>query len=248
MRGMVETVACALLTLALTHPAPAQSRQAAASACRRVDAHARDPVGRWDPSLPRGAEYRCTMRRGGPTLRLFLATDGGLPVAVRVYPAGPARAPLQVLPLDANSRPLGPESPLDARDLNGDGWVDLAVQTDGGSAGVIYTLLTYLPRERRFMADTAVATLANPEPVPGRPCVRWFWQGGLAGEAYTRGETCWTGRRWVHARLDTSNLLGRMTPPSHVVVLERIARARRGGRLRVVGVDTVRVSLAGTSP
>lgn len=244
MRRTAAAATFTALATLLAQPAPAQARQGAPSACRRVDAHARDPVGRWEPSLPHGAEYRCTMRRGGPTLRVFLATDGdGLPVALRVYPAGPARGPLQVLPLDANSRPLGPESPLDARDLNGDGWLDLAVQTDGGSAGIIYTLLTYVPRERRFMADTAVATLANPEPVRGRPCVRWFWQGGLAGEAYTRGETCWTGRRWVHVRLDTSDMLGAVTPTSRGVVLERISRARRGGRLRVVSVDTVRLSL-----
>ena len=242
MMRTAAAAAGAALALALARPVPAQSRHASPSACRRVDAHARDRVGSFEPALPHGAAYRCTMRRGGPMLRVSLAADGdGLPVAVRVYPAGPARGPLQVLPLDANSRPLGEASPLDGRDLNGDGWVDLAVQTDGGSAGVIYTVLTYLPRERRFMADTAVATLANPEPVRGRPCVRWFWSGGLAGEAYTKGVTCWTGRRWVHARLETSDPLG--TPASHTIVLERISRARRGGRLRVVSVDTVRVSL-----
>jgi hypothetical protein len=244
MIRMAAAAAGAALALALARPVAAQERHATPSACRRVDVHARDSVGRWEPSLTHGAEYRCTMRRDGPTLRVFLAASGGgLPLAVRVYPAGPARGPLQVLPLDANSRPLGSESPLDARDLNGDGWVDLAVLTDGGSAGSIYTVLTYLPRERRFMADTAVSTLANPEPVRGRPCVRWFWAGGLAGEAYTKGVTCWTGRRWVHVRLDTSDMLRAARPTSRGVVLERISRARRGGRLRVVSVDTVRLPI-----
>ncbi|MBV9109712.1 MAG: hypothetical protein JO306_09935, partial [Gemmatimonadetes bacterium] len=236
-------LACAALALAATRSADAQERGAG---CRRVDAHARDSIAYMQPSIPYGAEYRCRLRAAGPVVRVFVDVDrgdgAGLPTAIRVYPSGPARGPLQVLPLDANSRPVGGGDPMDARDWNGDGWLDLAVNTDWGSAGIIYTVLTWQPRTHRFVADTAVATLANPERVRGRPCIRWFWSGGMAGEDYTKGTTCWTGRRWFHERIEHSDELytGRGTPRDLRFV--HTLRVRRGGRMVVARVDTVRSS------
>lgn len=239
MRPAAAAIATLGLALALASAAGAQS--SARAGCRRVDAHARDSIEYPEPSLPYGAEYRCRLRTAGPQVRLFLDTDEGLPTAVRVYPAGPARGPLQVLPLDANSRPRGGGDPLDARDWNGDGWLDLAVLTDGGSAGSIYTVLTWRPREGRFVADTAVATLANPERVRGRPCIRWFWAAGMAGQAHTAGTTCWTGRRWVHERVEESDVLSATrVGSSWDIRFVRTLSVRRGGRMRVVRVDTVR--------
>ena len=240
-RRVIAILAALGLALVLAHDAGAQS--SAHTGCRRVDAHARDSVAYPEPSLPYGAEYRCRLHAAGPVVRLFLDVDEGLPTGIRVYPEGPARGPLQVLPLDANSRPEGGSGGvLDARDWNGDGWLDLAVNTDGGSAGIIYTVLTWQPRTHRFVADTAVATLANPERVHGRPCIRWFWSGGMAGQDYTKGTTCWTGRRWIHERIETSGELytGVGTPRDlrfvHTLYL------RRGGRMVVARVDTVRAS------
>ena len=233
-RRTLAPLAVTILALGSARAAEGQS-----PACRRVDAHAHDPAVRDAPGVPHGAEYRCRLHAGSPAMRIFLDVDEtGLPTAVRVYPATGSRGPLQTLPLDAVSVPHG--DPLDARDWNGDGWLDLAWNTDGGTAGSIYTVLTWQPRTRRFVADTAVAALANPERVRGRPCIRWLWSAGMAGDAYTRGTTCWTGRRWVHERVETSDplYLGPAVPRDLRFV--HTLRVRRGGRMPVARVDTVR--------
>ena len=53
-------------------------------------------------------------------------------------------------------------------DVNRDGWTDLQVRTDDGSAGEIFDFFTFDPRTRRFMASREMKAIPNPEPVAGR--------------------------------------------------------------------------------
>ncbi|HEV7587452.1 MAG TPA: hypothetical protein VGO40_04930, partial [Longimicrobium sp.] len=77
MSRVLARSAAAGLALALAgHAAAQRPSRGAADACRRVDAHAGDRGSVFQPALLHGAAYRCTLRRGGPVVRVILAADG----------------------------------------------------------------------------------------------------------------------------------------------------------------------------
>jgi hypothetical protein len=189
---------------------------------------------RHDPS------FLCTLHRGGPTARVVLDADSAdnWPETVRIYtPPGSAR-PAQVLPIDDAAGPPPRGRPfLYGEDLNRDGWMDLKVLTAWGATGnEAFDVFLYDPGRRRFVPDSVLTGEGLVMPIAGRPCVLTHWHMGAG--TYSDGEYCWTSRGWLLTRTESEDW-HRMAGSDSMVHVRRIGE-RRGGRLVIVRVDTLR--------
>lgn len=205
--------------------------------CRFTDE--RSLHGRWrygerydSVAMQRGVTLRCPLRRDGPGVRLVVRGEGAVPTAVAVYSPASASTPLQTLAFE-NDQSAYEGSPLVVgRDLDGDGWTDLAVKTWFGSGGAMYEIFRYDPRRRRFARDDEMAGAGNIQPIEGRPgCVRTSW----ATSAFdgTSTDSCRVHGGWIDVESEENASL-RNGYGIHTV------RKRRGGKMVVVSVDTAR--------
>jgi hypothetical protein len=229
----------AFLAAALAIGLPGPRTAAQGVGCVRTDRpRAPRPDGSVYQNIRGNPSYACTLYRGRAPVRLVLVTDArfGRPVAVRVYGAHGGR-PVQVLPLDdaADAPPRG-SSFFQGVDLNRDGWMDLKVLTTWGATGnQAFDVFRYEPARSRFVKDTTLTRLGLVAPVPGRPCVAIHWHMGIG--VYSDGEYCWRTGRWVLVRTEVGDYLpptASRREPIHVHTIREL----RGGRLRVVQVDT----------
>jgi hypothetical protein len=213
--------------------------------CRRTDRPAAHPpadTGRWRyaEDIRGNPTYRCTLRRGRAPVRMVLSADPeyGQPVSVRVYGGARRGVPVQVLAIDdAASAPSRGHAFFQGVDLNRDGWMDLKVLTTAGATGnEAFDVFMYQPARGRFVKDTVLTGEGRIRPIAGRPCVSSHWN--MGGGIYHDGEYCWADGRWTLVRAEAGDFAE--SPPSHLTHYTVTVWERRGGRLQVVRVDTLR--------
>ncbi|WP_420129842.1 XAC2610-related protein [Longimicrobium sp.] len=215
--------------------------------CRFTDGRPRPDVNdpgygeRYDSAvMARGIPFRCTLRPGGPEVRLVLRGEWSIPTILEVFSPPDAPRPLQTLTVDHDQSAYEGNELLVGEDLNGDGWMDLRVNTWYGSAGQMSEVFRYDPSVRRFVPDTALPGM-NVHRLAGRPCVATSTKSGASD--YSTAEYCWSGGTWVQTRAFSQELLrggsGRGGLELGAAPVVRILSERRGGRMRLVRHDTV---------
>ncbi|HYR09270.1 MAG TPA: hypothetical protein VEQ60_15910 [Longimicrobium sp.] len=211
--------------------------------CRFTDGRPRPDVNdpgygeRYDSAvMARGVPFRCRLRPDGPEVRLVLRGEWSIPTTLEVFSPPGASRPLQTLTVDHDQSAYEGNELLVGEDLNGDGWMDLRVNTWYGSAGQMSEVFRFDPSSRRFVPDTALPGM-NVHRLPGqRPCVGTSTKSGAWD--YSTAEYCWSGGTWVQMRSFRQELLG-AGPDSHNRRVIRTLGERRGGRMQVVRLDTV---------
>jgi hypothetical protein len=185
--------------------------------------------------MARGIPFRCTLRPGGPQVRLVLRGESSIPTTVQVFLPPGASRPLQTLTVDNDQGAYEGNELVVGEDLNGDGWMDLRVNTWYGSAGQMSDVFRFDPSARRFVPDTALPG-ANVRRLAGRPCVRTSTKSSVWD--YSTADYCWSGGAWVQTRTFRQELVrdGRDFRAERVI---RTLGERRGGRMQVVRMDTV---------
>ncbi|HET7462974.1 MAG TPA: hypothetical protein VFJ82_17105 [Longimicrobium sp.] len=186
-------------------------------------------------AMARGVALRCTLRDGGPELRLVVRGEDAIPTEALIYLPAAAKRPLQRVGLRDNDQTAFEGSTLaEGFDLNRDGWTDLKVQTWSGSAGVSYELFIYDPARRRFVQDSVLPGGGGLDTIAGRrqPCVSSFYASGA--DAFNEREYCWRRGHWVLIRERVQDHFGEVSDRRYVVTV----RAPRGGTLVTVRVDT----------
>jgi hypothetical protein len=157
-----------------------------------------DAAERWARALARGLEYRCVVTPSSE-MRFVIVGDTTIPSldSVRVYESATSDRPLQTLALESGDVPA-PYVPnlLRTVDLDADGYRDLMMGTSWGATGnTSYAVWRFDPRARRFVEDSVLSTQFNPEPVPGRACVRTF--GNSSARDNESGLYCLHDGRWA---------------------------------------------------
>jgi hypothetical protein len=194
-----------------------------------------DAADRWRRELARGAEYRCVITPK-TEMRFVVAGDTTIPSldSLIVYGSASDARPLQVLKVESADIPQ-PYIPnlLRAIDLDADGHRDLMMGTSWGATGnTSYAVWRFDPRAGRFVEDSLLSMEFNPEPVPGRPCVRTF--GNSSARDDESGLYCLHDGRWALDSAERHEWDRKANSVIHSVL------ARRGDSLVVVKRETVR--------
>jgi hypothetical protein len=191
---------------------------------------------RWARSLARGAEYRCVITPS-TTMRFVIVGDTIIPGfdSILVYASAPATKPVQVLSLQAQMGEMpAPFIPnlLQAVDLDADGHRDLMMGTSWGATGnTAYAVWRYDPLAHRFAADTALSSMFNPAPVPGRACVTSYSNSSARDDG--TGLFCLRDGRWMLDSADEHEWDRQANAVIHTI------RARRGDSLVVLKRETL---------
>jgi len=196
-----------------------------------------DAAERWQRTLARGVEFSCVIAPG-TRMRFVVAGDTSLPSvdSIAVYADAASRRPLQVLSLEEPSTDLPQPyitDYLSAIDLDADGYGDLMLGASWGATGnTSYLVWRFDPRARRFVSDSVLSSVFNPEPVRGRPCIHSFSNSSARDDE--RALYCLRAGRW-----QIDSLEQHVWDREHDVVVHSI-HARRGDSLVVVKSETVR--------
>jgi hypothetical protein len=195
-----------------------------------------DAAERWARSLARGAEYRCVITPS-TMMRFVIVGDTIIPGfdSILVYASAPDAKPVQVLSLQAQMGEMpAPFIPnlLQAVDLDADGYRDLMMGTSWGATGnTAYAVWRYDPRARRFAADTALSSMFNPSPVPGRACVTSYSNSSARDDG--TGLFCLRDGRWMLDSADEHEWDRQANAVIHTI------RVRRGDSLVVLERETL---------
>ena len=180
-----------------------------------------------------GIPFRCRLRARGPEVRVVLGGEGSVPLGFHVYSPPDAARPAQTFALDNSEGAYEGADLLAGEDLNGDGWMDLRVKTYSGSGGVMYDVFRYSPAADGFVQDSVLSGATNVRRIAGRPCAGTSTK--TSADDVTEYDHCWSGGAWVLTRVEAhARIPGGLT---HTI------RERRGGRLQVVSVDTIRTGV-----
>jgi hypothetical protein len=192
---------------------------------------------KWRRGVARGIAYACTIHPS-LALRIVVAGDTSGPSldSIVVFASSDATRPLQVLRRGDGEMPLPHFTDVVRTiDLDADGWRDLLVGRFWGATGNSgYDVWRFNATSRRFVLDSTLSTLVNPDPVPGRPCVSTHSNSSAADDEM--GVYCLHAGRW---RLDSTE--------SHTWLRDSNAvrhdiSARRGDSLVIVRSETKRDS------
>lgn len=185
---------------------------ATADGCRQIAGQRPDTAIRigtpaaddWRRRLARGITYACTIHPS-LTLRIVVAGDTSFPSldSVLVYASDDSTRPMQRLGRVAGDAEMPLPHFTDAAraiDLDADGWRDLLVGRFWGATGNSgYDVWRFDPASRRFVADSTLSSLVNPDPILGRPCVSTHSNSSVADDE--TGVYCLHAGRW---RLDSA--------------------------------------------
>jgi hypothetical protein len=185
--------------------------------------------------LPTSQSLECRIRADRPLVRVTLEGDTTYDFVKTLRVVLPETT--QVLTtVDADPPPMGTRY-FFALDYDGDGYRDLALLSFWGATGNRgYQIYRFDSTSSRFVHDSVLSAEGNPEPEPGRRCVRSHSVGGMAGGIRREATHCRIGDRWLMTRLedqDWNDSLGAFI---------RVVHQRRGDSLIVVRVDTTRDS------
>ena len=186
-------LACAVLCACGAERAPDDARDSAAApvtfvatdeGCRQTAGVRPDTVNdlgdpekgeAWRRALARGAEYECVIHPSLGRSRLVLVGDTATPKldSILVFLDAERATPDQTIRLDAEMEMPPPWQPglLGAVDIDANAHRDLMVGKFWGAKNHFYQIWRFDPAARRFVADSALASVPNPSPVPGRPCL-----------------------------------------------------------------------------
>jgi hypothetical protein len=185
--------------------------------------------------LPISQSLECRIRDDRSPIRLTLVADTAYDFVRELRVDGPG-APQVFTTRDADAPPIWTRY-FFALDFDGDGYRDLALMSFWGATGNRgYDIYRYDSTASRFVYDSVLSVEGNPEPEPGRRCVRSHSVGGMAGGIRREATLCRLRDRWVTTRVerqDWNDSLGAFL---------RVVRQRRGDSLALVRVDTVRDS------
>jgi hypothetical protein len=212
-----------------------RSLDATADGCRQIEGQRPDTTfdivassaDAWRRAVARGIEYSCVID-GSLTLRFVVAGDTSSPsldsVVVRADSASPHV--LQVLHRDRDAEmPLPYHSDvLRAIDLDADGHRDIAVGRFWGATGNRgYEIWRYDPVARRFVVDSALSQIWNPNPVRGRACVSSTSNSSARDDEM--GMYCLRSGRWILDSAESNTWIRDSHRVRHDI------RARRGDSL-----------------
>lgn len=183
-----------------------------------------------------GRSYTCVLRAGSAPLRVTLVPDTATNTISRIELRRDSETtPFQTLTEGQTESPYRGAEFFSARDVDGDGYLDLLLLSEWGVTGnSYYHVWRWNAADNRFVFDSTLGTVASPTPVPGRPCVTTRAGGGHAGMIYTAGTLCLERGSWKWESTEDQEWNERAG-----VYLRRV-RQRRGDSLVVVRVDTVR--------
>ena len=189
----------------------------------------------WRRRVTRGITYACTIHPS-LTVRIVVAGDTSLPSldSVVVYASDDSMRPVQLLHRVAGDAEMPLPHFTDAVrtiDLDADGWGDLLVGRFWGATGNTgYDVWRFDSSSHRFVVDSTLSTLVNPDPIPGRPCVSTFSNSSVADDEM--GVYCLHAGRWRLDSAESHTWLRDSNAIRHDIV------ARRGDSLVIVRSET----------
>ena len=93
-----------------------------------------------------------------------------------------------------------PEANLNIADYNFDGFKDLAIVQQAGTANVVYEIFLFGPSSLKFVKHQALSELSAPEVDSVNRVIHYHNSGGMAGGWYTAGIIQWKEQRPVVVR------------------------------------------------
>jgi hypothetical protein len=106
---------------------------------------------------------------------------------IEVWRQGDAK-PTQILDARMDETPAeGQTDFFSAQDINFDGYQDIKLQIMWGATGNrIFDFYVYHPATQQFVFSPAISQLSNPLPLADKQELEVFWNGGMAGEIYSK--------------------------------------------------------------
>ena len=183
-----------------------------------------------------GRNYTCVLHAGGDPVRVALIPDSAANIISRIeLRRGDEATAFQTLTEGQTESPYRGAEVFSARDLDGDGYLDLLLLNSWGATGnAFYNVWRWNATLGYFAFDSTLSAVSDPKPVAGRPCVTSRSSGGGADAHYAETTLCLEQQRWVETAVENRDWL----EDAHAY--RRTVRERRSGSMVVTRVDTVR--------
>jgi hypothetical protein len=190
---------------------------------------------RWRRAMAHGAAYRCVVHPS-LTLRLRLVGDTTGPTldSLIVLPDSDSAGALQVLHREPGEAEMPEPYHTDVvttMDMDADGYRDLVVGKFWGATGNRgYDVWRFDPTGRRFVADSELSKMWNPNPIAGRRCVSTSSNSSAPDDG--KGVYCLRNGEWHLDSLEMNSWIRDSSSVRHTIMV------RRGDSLVVVKAET----------